>query len=324
MGKSLYLLKSGRLYRKENTLWFEGEGFKKVIPLNAVSEIEVFGEIEINKRVLELLSQEGIPVHFYNHYGYYAGTYYPRESLNSGFVLVKQVEHYIDYPKRMFIAKKFLEGATYNLIKNLKTRGDGKCEVVSEIESLSKQIEEAESIEELMAVEGNIRNLYYWGLSKITGMEFGKRTKRPPENELNALISFGNSLIYTQTLSEIYKTHLDPRIGYLHQSNTRSFSLNLDIAEIFKPLIVDRVIIYLINRKVLKEEDFEREIGLCYLSESGKRKFLKAYEEKLNATIKHRKLKRKVSHGRLIRLECYKLLKHLIGDEVYTPLKAWW
>jgi len=326
MKKSLYLFSSGKIFRRENTIWFESlEGEKKQIPVESISEIEAFGEVEVNKRALEFLSSKKIPLHFYNHYGYYVGTFYPREYLNSGYLLVKQVEHYSDSEKRLFIAKRFIEGALFNILKNLKRSEKEVRDFVEEIEELQKLVEPSPDVESLMAAEGNARNYYYGALSElIKGFPFKKRTKRPPEDEINALISFGNSLIYTQVLSEIYQTHLDPRIGYLHQTNNRSFSLNLDIAEIFKPLIVDRIILYLTNKRILKKEDFKREIGLCYLSDSGKRKFVKAFEGKLSSTIKHRKLNRKVSHRQLIKLECYKLIKHLIGDETYKPLKAWW
>jgi CRISPR-associated protein Cas1 len=124
------------------------------------------------------------------------------------------------------------------------------------------------------------------------------------------MISFGNSLLYTTILSEIYRTHLDPRIGYLHESNRRSFSLNLDIAEVFKPIIVDKVIFSLINKRQLDEKHFIKDIGFSHLTE-------------INTTIKYRNIG-KVSYRRLLRLECYKLYKHFLGEEVYKPFTSDW
>jgi len=100
--------------------------------------------------------------------------------------------------------------------------------VVEQISSKIGEIEGITTIPNLMQLEGEVRKVYYGGFP------FERRTKRPPQNPLNAMISFGNSLLYTTILGEIYRTHLDPRIGYLHESNRRSFSLNLDIAEVFK------------------------------------------------------------------------------------------
>lgn len=115
-----------------------------------------------------------------------------------------------------------------------------------------------------MGLEGNMRNLDHQALDAIVDnplFTFEKRTRRPPRNHMNTLISFGNSILYTTILSEIYKTHLDPRIGFLHATNFRRFTLNLDIAEIFKPIIVDRTIFTLIGRNQLTEADFESEMG---------------------------------------------------------------
>ena len=120
-------------------------------------------------------------------------------------------------------------------------------------------------------------------------------------------------------LSEIYRTHLDPRIGYLHETNQRSFTLNLDLAEIFKPLIVDRVIFSLINRREIKSGDFSEAMGGIHLKEKGAKKFLAAYEKRLSETVIHKGLGRKVSYRRLIRLECYKLYRHFLGDELFSP-----
>jgi CRISPR-associated protein Cas1 len=128
---------------------------------------------------------------------------------------------------------------------------------------------------------------------------------------VNALISFGNSLLYSTVLSEIYHTQLNPTISYLHEPFERRYSLALDLSEIFKPILVDRLIFYLVNKRMLKEEDFEKDINYCLLNEKGRKIFLKEYDERLKKIIKHRELNRKVSYRRLIRLEAYKLMKQL-------------
>ena len=144
------------------------------------------------------------------------------------------------------------------------------------------------------------------------------------KNRLNALISFGNSLLYTICLSEIFFTHLDPRIGFLHTTNFRRFSLNLDLAEVFKPIIVDRVIFTLINKGMIKGKHFEKRLEGIVLNDDGKRLFIEQLDERLKNTFYYRRLKRKVSYRRLIRLELYKIEKHLIGEEEYSPFIAYW
>jgi CRISPR-associated protein Cas1 len=153
---------------------------------------------------------------------------------------------------------------------------------------------------------------------------FDKRTKRPPKSRINSLISYGNSLLYTIILSEIYKTHLDPRIGFLHATNFRRFTLNLDVAEIFKPIIIDRIIFTLINKKILNATHFLKEIDRTYLNDKGAQIFVRYLEDKLKTTIKHKSLNRKVSYRRIIRMELYKIEKHLMGEKIYSPFIIRW
>jgi CRISPR-associated protein Cas1 len=183
----------------------------------------------------------------------------------------------------------------------------------------------ATSVEELMGLEGNIRQIYYEGFDLIINdFEMGTRTKQPPRNEVNALISFGNMMCYSQCLRAIHQTQLNPTISYLHSPGERRYSLSLDISEIFKPILVDRVIFKLLNRRELQERHFESKLNRCLLNPSGKKIFVKAFDDRLNETIQHRSLKRKVSYKHLIKLECYKLSKHLLGMEEYKPFKMWW
>ncbi|MCS7284568.1 MAG: type I-B CRISPR-associated endonuclease Cas1b [Hydrogenobacter thermophilus] len=329
MKKPLYIFSSGRLERRENTLSLETQEGRKVIPINSVSEIKVFGELDINKRALEFLTRNQIPVHFFNHYGYYIGSFYPRGALNSGFIILKQAEHYLDREKRMYLAKSFVAGAVNNILKNLeyyRRKGKDLKETISSIEEKFKAVSSVDSIAELMQVEGEIRKTYYESFNliiQVEGFYFDKRTKRPPENPINALISFGNSLLYTTVLSEIYRTHLDPRIGYLHETNQRSFSLNLDISEVFKPVIVDRVMFSLLNKGQMQLKHFDSDVGFSYLNDKGRSIFVKEFEDKLNTTIKHRNLGN-VSYRRLVRIECYKLYKHFMDEEIYKPFVGEW
>jgi len=152
----------------------------------------------------------------------------------------------------------------------------------------------------------------------------GNRMRQPPSNEINALISFTNMLCYTLCLDQIYHTQLNPTISYLHQPGYRRYSLALDISEIFKPILVDRLIFSLLNKKVLNKTDFDFRLNSCLLNETGKKKVLRDWEERLSQTIKHRTLNKNVSYKHLVRLEVYKLIKHIMNIEEYKPFKAWW
>jgi CRISPR-associated protein Cas1 len=330
MKRNYYITKSGRLKRQDNTLCLEFEsGERKVIPVEDVEGIYLLGEADLNTKLLNFLAQQKIPVHVFNYYGYYSGSYYPREHLNSGFLLVHQVECYKDGKRRLGIAKEILGAAAHNILRNLKyyrSRKPGIDEYVTAVEEKIPGLEGAPDIPALMAWEGRIRERYYDSFNAILNLEetFDKRTRRPPDNMMNALISFGNSLLYATTLGEIYHTQLNPTISFLHEPGNRRFSLSLDIAEVFKPVIVDHIIFKLVNTNMLDEKDFEKEVNSCYLSDNGRKIFLREYDERLTTTIKHRTLNRNVSYRHLIRLECYKLEKSVTGIEDYKAFRAWW
>lgn len=330
MKKIIYIFSDGELKREDNTLKFFCEERKRFLPVEDISDIYVFGDVSINKKLLELLSQKEIVMHYFNYYGYYMGTFYPREHLNSGYMILKQSEFYTDMDKRMVIAKAFIRGALKNIRQVLKyyaNRGKDLETQIQRIEEFEQQIDGCHDPSTLMAVEGNAREIYYKAFDIIIDDKdfvFEQRTRRPPKNHLNSLISFGNSIMYTLVLSEIYKTHLDPRIGFLHATNFRRFSLNLDVAEIFKPILIDRVIFTLLAKKMITKKDFESGMEGTVIKDKAKKIFVEELDNKLKATIRHRDIGREVSYRRLIRLELYKLEKHLMGEKEYEPFIARW
>lgn len=440
--RNYYVLNNGRVRREANTLYVEQtDGAKKPLPIEDVESLYLYGEIDLNTRLLNFLSQKKIPLHVFNYYGFYSGSYYPRDYLHSGFLLTHQAAHYLDAAKRAALAAELVRASAHSLLRNLKyyerRRGardndgperepsgeiggepvseavsaiptdaeteasvdaalkialseregesedngealaseflddipddpehenndsflphsfsdeDGEAElsageslarIVAVVSALAGQAESLKNLPNaedfdiniLRGVEGKMRERYYAGWRHILRDDtpfdtLRRRTRRPPSNEINALISFGNGFLYTVCLSEIYRTQLTPTISYLHEPGARRFSLALDLSEIFKPLIVDRAIFRLWNAHQLKPSHFDRTLGGdkggCYLTDAGKRLFITALEERLTSTIKHRRLGRHVSYRHLIRLECYKLIRHLTGVEPYRAFRAWW
>lgn len=338
MKKTFYLFNPGILERKDNTLKFtpvadDGEKLSsdaqsRFLPVEDISEFYVFGSLRANSALFNFLGQKDIAVHFFDYYENYTGSFMPRDSLLSGKMLLAQTSNYQDKKKRLIIAKKFIEGAAYNMIKNLKyynRRGKDMEDFINIIEKLAVLIPNAGNVEELMGVEGRIRSSYYDAFNLIINdFEMDGRSKLPPHNEVNALISFGNMVCYTLCLRAIHQTQLNPTISYLHQPGERRYSLALDIAEIFKPIIVDRVIFKVLNKKEIQSKHFDKKLNKCLLNSSGKKIFVKALEDRLQETIQHRTLKRSVSYRHLIKLECYKLAKHLLCLEEYKPFKMYW
>lgn len=332
--QNYYLFNPGRMSRKDNTLRFvvtdeQGqEGRPKYLPIESINNLYIFGSVDANAALYNFLGKQGVAVHFFDYYEHYTGSFAPKEYLQAGKVLIAQTKHYALMDQRMILARKFIEGAAFNMLKNLRYYQNREKEVSSSIEKIeyySGLIQAAKEVSELMGLEGNIRQVYYDRFDHImTDFEWLKRSKQPPTNELNSLVSFGNMMCYTLCLDQIYHTQLNPTISYLHEPGERRFSLALDLAEIFKPLLVDRTIFRVINKKEITKSDFDHRTNYVTLKEKGRKAFIKAWEERLSETIKHRSLKRSVSYKHLVKLECYKLSKHILGMEEYKPFKAWW
>lgn len=334
MKKSYYLFNPGRLSRKDNTLKFVPEdeegntGQAKYIPIESVSDFYCFGSLDANSALYNFLGKNSVAVHFFDYYEHYTGSFMPKEYLLAGKMQIEQTKHYYTRSKRILLAQKFVEGAAFNILKNLRyyqSRGKDLSDSIENIEQLSLSVFNTTKIDELMGVEGNIRQIYYNCFDVILNdFAMNGRSRQPPKNEVNALVSFGNVMCYTLCLGQIFHTQLNPTISFLHEPGYRRYSLALDLAEVFKPLLVDRVIFRVLNKKEIQEKDFDNQINSITLKSGAKKVFVKAFEEKLNETIKHRSLNRSVSYKHLVKLECYKLTKHILNMEEYKPFKSWW
>ena len=321
MKRSFYLFNPGIMERKDNTLKFtpitldenkeEVKLQPRYIPIEDVAELYAFGSLRANSALYNFLGQKGIPVHFFDYYENYTGSFMPRESLLSGKALLAQATAYQNKKKRVELARKFIQGAAWNMVMNLNyynRRGKDLQNIIDTIKRLSKSLTDTKEVDEIMGIEGNIRQAYYAAFDII----------------LNALISFGNMMCYTETLRAIHQTQLNPTISFLHTPGERRYSLCLDISEIFKPIIVDRVIFKVLNKHALSTSHFDKKLNKCLLNEKGKKVFVKAMEERYDETFRHRSLGRNVSYKHLIKLECYKLLKDILGIEEYKPFKMYW
>ena len=323
MKNPLYITSHGILLRKDNTLFFVKEDIKQQIPIHAISEINCHGKVTVKSGAASFLMKEGIVVNFFNKYGFYEGSLYPKIKLNSGLVGVKQSEHYLNHDKRIYIANEFVEGIKHNVLKTLKYYSKKGKKLDEYIDNIEKE-EIKGDISQIMSSEGRIWNNFYQSFNIILRkFNFIKREIRPPTDEINSLLSFGNSLLYTTVLSELYQTYLHPSVSFLHEPSERRFSLSLDIADIFKPIIVDRTIFKLVNNNMINKKHFSKDVGVL-LNDAGKQIFISEYQKKLETTIKHPTLNKKVSYKYLIRLEGYKLIKHILDDQPYESFRMWW
>lgn len=329
MERNYHVFQNGRLEREQNSLLVRTDDDRHPLPVENVGALYFHGQIDVNTRVLDFLGTHGITAHLFNWKEYYAGSYVPRRTLVSGNSMVEQAAHYLNAEKRSVIARSIVTASAAEMRRNLAyydNRGTELGDIIERIDELSASIEETENVEALLGIEGNLREAYYQSFSRILpeGFILDKRVYNPPDNEVNSLISFGNSLLYGSMLSELHRTHLDPTVSYLHEPGERRFSLCLDLSEVFKPLIVDRLLFRLVNRSQITKDDFESELNGCLLTDDARRLFVKEYETMLERTVEHPTLNRHVSYQYLLRLEGYKLHKHVLGDKPYEPFTRWW
>ncbi|RLI98271.1 MAG: subtype I-B CRISPR-associated endonuclease Cas1 [Candidatus Aenigmatarchaeota archaeon] len=323
MKRNLYLNQNGRLHRKESTIYYYSTEGRKIVPVNQVKAVFAVGRISVTSGVLSFFSKIGIPIHFFGYYGNYEGSFYPRRKLISGYAVLNQAAAHLDGERRLHLARAFVSACIKNMISVVESyvpRRGQIAETPLALGSIVDEVENASTIPILMSMEGRAWSVYYDSFNHIIRcFEMGPRVKRPPNNPVNALISFGNSLLYSAVLTQIYHTQLDPSISFLHEPLERRFSLALDISEVFKPGLVDMLIFKLLNRAQIREEHFDKELNYCVLSEEGRRLFLTAFDDTIRATNRHPRLKRKVSNEYLLRLDCYKILRNITEAKPFRP-----
>jgi len=330
MDRNYHVFSDGRIERKDDTVRIVTDGDeKKYVPIENAEALFMHGQIDFNTRLMSFLNQEGVAMHVFGWEDYYAGSIMPERGQTSGKTVVSQVNAYEDDAHRRRLAAAIVSGSIHNMRTNA-VYYDGRdrdLEVeIADLEAAADRVADDLPVDELMGIEATARKAYYRTFNEILPGEFrlSRREYNPPPNEVNSLISFGNSLVYANCVSAIRATALDPTISYLHEPGERRYSLSLDLADLFKPVLADRVLFRLVNRGQITHADFETDLGSCLLTERGRQTYSKAFEETLERTVNHPDLNRKVSYQYLLRLEAYKLKKHLLTGEPYESFKRWW
>ena len=320
--KTRYIFSSGEISRKDNSIAFKNKKGWNYIPVESVRELYFLNEVSLNSKFLDFCSRVGIVLHFFNYYGNYSGSYYPKESLISGNLAIKQSLFYVE--KRLIVARNIVRAIglnIYEVLYHYYRHGKDLKETLNNIKEQLKLLERNLELNQILSIEGALWQIFYSSFKYFLPNDFlmEKRVKRPPNNPINALISFGNSLLYTKTISAIYQTHLNPTISFLHSPSEARFSLSLDLSEAFKPIIVYKTIFEMINRKKIQLKHFEKKLNYAILNEEGRKIFIQNFENRLNEKFLHPKLKRKISYQSAIKFDGYKLIKAILEDIEFMP-----
>ena len=324
-GHTRYITSMGSLKRKDNSIVFKNEKGNTYLPVEGIRELFCLNEVSFNSKFLDFIAKAGITVHFFNYFGYYSGSFYPKKSLISGHLTVKQAEGYLN--NRLTIAKAIIKGIANNIHEILyHYYKHDKKQLKDYLEWLRKDIprllDKENDIKRALWIEGLIWQNFYQTFQEFLPEDFlfNKRVKRPPDNPLNALISFGNSILYAKTITQIYQTHLHQSISYLHEPGDGRFSLSLDLSESFKPIIVFKSIFNLVNNKKIRvNKHFFSKLNYCMLNDAGRKVFIEEFEDRINKVFFHPRLKRKTSYLNAIKIDGYKLIKYLIEGKEFLP-----
>lgn len=329
IGDEYHIIQDGILNKKDYSLVFETENGKREIPVGVVEQINIYSDAAVTPGALRLIAKNNIRMGVFDKYGNRIACFVPEHFGHGSFDFLKQAMFY-QSGYRLEIARRMEIAGLHNIRAVLKYYNRYRQNVlrvpIDRMTKLMGDIEQAGSVQRLMILEAEARQMYYQAMNVIlygTGFRFERRSKRPPLDALNAMISFGNTLLYNAVLKAIWKTTLDPRIGIVHATTERDYSLNLDFADLFKPLIVDRVIFSMINLGQIKaDKDFCTEpSGAVFLNKDGRRKFIECFEEKLAARLQVQG--QTYTYRQLLMREVRAFQKYIRGEEDYKPYKYW-
>lgn len=354
MKNRLYIFSNTLLKRKDNTLFYQSimededecENQKIIsedfligadeltpnnsgnyIPIESIDSIFAFGTLHFNSRLLSFLAYNGVPLHNFSFKGDFIGSFFPPADLFSGAILIKQSKAYLDDEIRLAFAQEIISASIYNMsdvLKYYNRRNKPVDEYVEYLEELREKITLTESVEELRGLEGNAKKIYYsaWQHLFSYPIEFSQRIKRPPNNLINSLISYGNMIVYSICLNQIYQTRLNPDIGFVHEPGDGKYALAYDIADIFKPIITDRTIFYAVNKNIISEADCFIKNGNCILTKDCRKKYVGIIEDKLQSKLSLPGKDKSLTLVRIIKEECYKIIKAISEEQPYRAYKT--
>ncbi len=321
MSMDIYLLSRGKLHVKDGSVAFEKEDGKIIFfPIKQVENIYINIHNISTPEIIKLVLNEGVLVHYFNNYEYYLGTLIPKNTNCSGKTIVKEIRHYDNKEKRLYLAKEIIIASLKNINRNLlyykrKKIIDNGLDVQKYVDLIKRE----KKIFKLMLIEANFRKDYYKNFSLILNIDTFSRNFSGGDL-VNSLLNFLNSLLYSVIFSEIMKTKISGQISYVHEIGDNKYPLVYDISDIFKPIIVDRLIFKLINNNELTDDDIKD----GRIKEEKIKLIFKKWDKQLNTIIYHKKLKRYISYRDLIKEEVYKIERHLNEIKEYKGFVIWW
>lgn len=306
------------------------------VPLIKVDQVVVQGDSTVTTPALLALLEQRVDVCFCSYYGQFRGRLAGGFSKNS-LLRIEQHRWHDDPGRSLSLGRLFVQGKLANqrtllLRTNRKRKDPSVAKAAGDIKGVLDQVPqvrraEGETIDPrvpqagtawgtLLGLEGSAAAFYFGVFRRLLKQDLGfrGRKKRPPTDPVNALLSYGYTLLMNKIASAVQLVGLDPYVGFLHSSQYGKPALALDLMEEFRPVIVDSVALTLVNNHILQENDFREEFGVYWLKDGARKTFLSKFEERLNAEIKHPTFDYKATYRKCLELQVRLLAKTLTGE----------
>jgi CRISP-associated protein Cas1 len=328
---TLYLTTSGNYISRDRlTLRIEQEKqLKLAIPIHHIESVCSFGQNSFSPQALQLCFENGVSVNYFSENGYFHGRW---EGVANTSVLLRRAqyrkaddENFCAGISRQIVAGKILNSRQCFLRSARETQyEEEKAEMQSRAEELSVVLRwlerEGADVAAIRGFEGQAASIYFGAFAlhlrqQREDFNFVKRTRRPPLDYVNCLLSFLYALLRNDCIAALTATGLDPFVGYLHTDRPNRPSLALDLMEEFRPVLADRLAITLINRRQITADDFQvREGGAVEFAGESRKKVIAAYQTRKQDTLTHPLLQQEIRYAQVFLVQARVLARYLRGD----------
>jgi CRISPR-associated protein Cas1 len=342
MGNTLYITSQGTYLSKEGDclLAVRDDGGKTRVPLHKVDGVVCFGRVSVSPYLLGYCAEAGVTVSWLTEYGRFLAR---AEGPVSGNVRLRRAQYAVtDDPTRcQAIVRGVVAGKLANqrfvVLRALRDHGpdvEGRLPAAREaLEALLRRLRATEGqtadVDALRGIEGQGARAYFAAFPALVRARdpaflFPGRTRRPPTDPVNGLLSFLYTLLTHDARSALEGVGLDPQVGFLHRERPGRPSLALDLVEEFRPWFADRLALSLVNRGQLRSSDFETAAtGAVTVSEAARKTVLVAYQERKAEEVRHPFTEETLPVGLLWHVQARLLAMHLRGDlDAYPPFLA--
>lgn len=325
---NLYITEQNSILRKTgNRLLLEKKGETLLdVQCHKIDAVLIFGNVQFTTQAVVELFDQGIEMAILSRNGRLKGQISSPFTKNIQLRLM-QFKKYWNDAFRLAFSKIILNGKIQNSMNFIRGFAYNHPEIdlnreIRDIEAQMKKIDGASSLDSLFGLEGIAAKHHFKAIGKMVLKEFSfeKRTKRPPEDPVNALLSLSYTMIYNEISSLLDGLGFDPFLGYFHHPDYGRASLAADLMEEFRVPVADHLILNLINNRVLKSEDFyETQGNGIFLKRDSLKRFFARYEDYINQETDHPREKRKTSFRQAFRTQAETMAKAILGDGEYTP-----